>query len=684
LATVQSTLKLFDAMTRPLQNITQGMNMLISTMHQMQSATDRNVNIDKTLAAAKQRIAAAEVDIQQSINQANAAQQRFNNSVQSGHKAVQDNERSFSKMGASVVVLNQALELFQKIAGGLNRARTLGDDVQSTNVRLAMINDSLRTQAQLQQQVLDVANKTRGSYMATADMVSKLGMFTEGVFKNNDGMLSFAERFNKLLVAGGANKASRDIATMQMTQALGSGVLQGDELRSISEAAPLLLKTLADGMGVARGQLKKMGADGKLTADVIVKAFEKQSKQIDTIFEKMPMTFGGAMTLMQNKAIQWIGTLNGASGPLQKITQLVQKLTTWTDSKDGQKFFNDLSIGIMIFANAVAFVGNFVMNHMDLIQSILVATGIVLAALGVQMLITWIAAAWPVLLVIAAIAGVIYVLQKFGVTGQQMVGYVVGAFYYLYAVIYNQVAGLWNIIATFAEFLINVFIDPIYAIQKLIYDLDMVFYQVMYDMLKGAEDFSGGFMKTILHGINKVLGGFNWLTEKVNGIFGTDFGQAKLLDENNIHAVSDSVKSVMAMLEKPTSTKDVVHISRMQEMDLKGSFDKGYGAGAGIINQAADALKGLQMPGGDIANIGKVGSVGKIEDTVDISSEDLKVMRDLAEMKSIQNFVTLTPTVQVTTGPISKEVDVDEVIHQIKNTMETEIESSAKGSYDMN
>ncbi|SDJ92718.1 hypothetical protein SAMN05421868_1591, partial [Paenibacillus naphthalenovorans] len=85
---------------------------------------------------------------------------------------------------------------------------------------------------------------------------------------------------------------------------------------------------------------------------------------------------------------------------------------------------------------------------------------------------------------------------------------------------------------------------------------------------------------------------------------------------------------------------------------------------------------------GDIANVDRVGSVGKIDDTVDISSEDLKVMRDLAEMKSIQNFVTLTPTVQVTTGPISREVDVDEVIRRIENVMDQEIESSAQGIYD--
>jgi hypothetical protein len=85
--------------------------------------------------------------------------------------------------------------------------------------------------------------------------------------------------------------------------------------------------------------------------------------------------------------------------------------------------------------------------------------------------------------------------------------------------------------------------------------------------------------------------------------------------------------------------------------------------------------------GNGAPNINKVNEVGKINDTVDISSEDLKVMRDLAEMKAIQNFVTLTPTVEVTTGPITKEADVDEVIRRIQGAMETEMESSAKGLF---
>ena len=336
--------------------------------------------------------------------------------------------------------------------------------------------------------------------------------------------------------------------------------------------------------------------------------------------------------------------------------------------------------------------------HWPVISSILVAIGTLLTTHLIAKLwaalpplyaqaAAWLAINWPILLIGAAIAGLVYLLMSFGVTADQIVGTVSGAFMALVGYIYNNIAYLWNVFASFAEFLINVFIDPTYAVQKLFYDLVMAFGGHMLTMVRSAEEFAGGFMKTILGAVNKVLEGINWLIDALNLLPGFDIKKMELFDENNVHAVSDGITGLLNKLEKPVSSKAVISIGRMQEKNLKNEFDYGYGAGAGLVN----SLSGFKMPGADQsildkwnqdATIKRVDEVGKIDDKVDISSEDLKIMRDLAEMKNIQNFVTLTPTVQVTTGDIHQDVDVDDMIRRIEDVMEQEITNSAEGVYD--
>lgn len=220
-----------------------------------------------------------------------------------------------------------------------------------------MVNDGLRTQYQLQKQVMAAANETRSNYQATADLVTKLGMSTQGIFKNDDDIIAFTKSFNKSLVLSGAGAQETTAAILQMGQALGSGVLQGDELRSLSENAPAMMTLLAEGLGVARGQLKQMGADGELTSAMIVKAFQKQSDKIDKMFAQMPMTFGSATTILQNRVAEWVGTINGVEGPLAKITKMVQDFTAWLDTSAGDQFLSGLSDGISAAVDAVVYLG---------------------------------------------------------------------------------------------------------------------------------------------------------------------------------------------------------------------------------------------------------------------------------------------------------------------------------------
>ncbi|MBB6632757.1 tape measure protein [Cohnella thailandensis] len=691
MTTVSSTLKLFDSMTRPMKSITQGMNIMINTMRQLESVTSQNVNVDKALLAAQQRIAQAEAEINRQIDQSKNSQDRFNQSIRQG-------ESAFKSMGFSIIALNQGLELARKGWDFISQGMGLADEVLGANTRLSLINDGLRTQAQLQQQVLDTANETRASYLATSDLVSKLGMFTEGVFKDNDQMLAFAERFNKLLVAGGANTVSREIAILQMSQALGSGRLQGDELRSISEAAPLLLKTLSEGMGVARGQLKQLGADGKLTADVIVKAFEKQSGEIDKMFNQMPMTFGGAMTVLKNSLLTWVGTLNQADGPLRNITAQVEKLTAYIQSDSGQNLLNGLASGIstavswlVYMATLIAQIYDFMSNNWPTIEPIVwgivaaftawlvatklaaggqflasVWTGILTAAIFAQTLVTQgLTAAWRGLnaaqkanifiFLVTLIVGLIVWLVKLWQTNDQFAAALIRG--------WNNILNFFDQIPIFFQIVGNGIVNG--------------FQWAKVESLKLME----GLVNGSIDRINKLINKLN----KIKGVHldtidDVEFSASAAAEAEAIkQAGKEEVKEMKKEAAENAAKREQKVLDMLSSREEKRKKDEDK-----LKETLAAPYSGVSMfsPGEGANNINKVNEVGKINSTVDISSEDLKMMRELAEMKNIQNFVTLQPNFSFGDTHVRQDGrSVDEIIANIGERLNETIASSAQGVY---
>ncbi len=693
MTTVSSTLKIFDAMTGPLKSITSGMNLMVSTMHRMQDATNQNINIDKTLNAAKQQIASAEVQINKAIEQATRSQNEFSNSVKKSKQHGNDLLGTIKAIGAAYISWE-----------GVKSAVRITDEYTNTISRLNLINDNLQTTKDLQNQIFAAAQRSRGSYIDMAGAIGKMGILASDAFKSNKELVAFTELLQKTFRIPGSSTMEQQAGIYQLTQAMAAGKLQGDEFRSIMENAPMLADAIAKFTGKSKGELKKMSADGTITASIIKNAMFSAADDINKKFSVMPKTFGDYFNQMRNTAIQ-------------RFAPIMERINRFINSPSGVAFFKSIEQGIAFASrlvtgliNGLTMIVQVIQYNWPIISGLFAGLLTYLTILGVQQIPAliaklwlmvppilaqagaWMMANWPILLVVMAVALLVAALVHFGVSAQEAVGFVIGLFYSLYAVVYNQFALLWNLIASYAEFLINVFIDPVYAVKKLFYDLATTFGGYMYNMARSAEDFAGNFMKTILKAINKTLEGFNWLVDKVNDMFGTDFGKAALFDENNIHAVSDSLKKIMDTLEKPVSTKNVVSIDRMQQKNLKDSFDIGYKAGFNVTDKALgklnSAFKGIGANGNGfsnladgISNIDKVGEVGKIRDTVDISSEDLKLMRELAEMKSIQNFVTYTPTVQVTTGPVSKDVDIDEVVARIEQTLEEELAANAAGVY---
>lgn len=221
---------------------------------------------------------------------------------------------------SSVYLLKAAFEKVQQVMN-------LSDNLSSITTRLNMMNDGLQTTAELQNMIMKSAENSRASYLDVANSVAKIGNLTGDLFKTNKELIKFSETLNKSFVVGGTSAEEQRSAMLQLTQAMASGALQGDELRSIKEAAPMIIEQIAKYMGVGKGALKELGAEGKITADIIKKAVLNGSEEINNKFNQMPVTFAQAMNLMGNRSIKAFEDV------LNKLSSLVnnQEFNTFLD-----------------------------------------------------------------------------------------------------------------------------------------------------------------------------------------------------------------------------------------------------------------------------------------------------------------------------------------------------------------
>lgn len=495
--------------------------------------------------------------------------------------------------------------------------------------------------------------KSSDNLLKINDLINRAATFDPGG-KGIDGAASIVKSAMK-----------GDTSGLQQQFGFGSGVLQEKNIEKLGKSGDIqgvikALEELFEMRGMGEEAYKKLMASP-------AKQLEKLSGYVNNAFAEAGQ---GAIT---------------ALGPL---------LTMLNEAFEAGKFdffFNALHNSIALIANIASWAAELILNNLDIVKNILVAVGLVALIVGAQFLIAWLQAIWPLLLIIGVIALIIGVLNYFGVSTEEIIGFIAGLFMGFVASAWNLIAMLWNMFLSFAEFLANLFVDPIYAIEKLFYDLNMGFYGIIYDMLRAVESFASGFTNLIVKGINGAIKGLKAFGGVINKIFGVNIGEFELLDENNVHALSDGVKSIMDSFAEPVSKKDVYNFdkAKMDMMDVDKQFNNGQKFGSGLFDKAGKALGGLlpqndwdkpKVPG-EIGGVGKVGEVGKINETVDISSEDIKMMRELAELKNIQNFVSLTPSITFGDTHVRNESDLDTIFVRITEQLNKDIASSVNAVY---
>ncbi len=347
MATISTMMKLQDRFTTIIEKSINAMGRMVDGMEEINRA-EGNLDMGPTFA-----------EIRQSISLADHALDQFNKELKESKNHEQSVNRltgGFGRLSKAIVVANQGLELIQKAWGALDRLGSSSDARVGADARLAIINDGLRTQEQLEAQVMSVANKTRSEYEATAELVARMGR--QDYFKgNNDMALAFAETLNKGLIVSGASAQEANSALIQLSQGIASGVLRGEEFNSIMENGSVLAEMMATSLGVTKGQLRAMAQDGQLTTDVVVSSIMAQAAAIDEQFASMPTTYGQAQNRMHNITSRIMANLAEPGGGIDLLVDKLGELTAWLDTADGSRFLAGMGSAITMIVGGLLTLG---------------------------------------------------------------------------------------------------------------------------------------------------------------------------------------------------------------------------------------------------------------------------------------------------------------------------------------
>lgn len=282
---------------------------------------------------------------------------------------------NFLRLAATIGLVTASLRgMYDVIHDNIIKA---GDEFVGGITRVALTSDKKYQPTEMMSRLYDTAIRTRADSEGTISLYNRIAM--SGVKASNDRILRFVETFNKTMAISGTTAQENRAVMLQLAQGMGSNRLGGDEFRSIAEQAPMFKYMLARGMGVNPGALKQMGADGKLTAEAIMQAMEKVQGQIDDIFKHAPWTIGQLLIIMQDK---WQKVITQNITGYIKLRDLVKDFVNWLDTANGEKFIYNIvdSINYLLtvttsFMRRIAPVIIFLLNHLKEIYKIITIIG---------------------------------------------------------------------------------------------------------------------------------------------------------------------------------------------------------------------------------------------------------------------------------------------------------------------
>ena len=638
-------------------------------------------------------------------------QGRFNQEISAGTQQANELTNTIKRAVAAYVSI-------QSVGKALN----ISDELVQTTSRLNMMNDGVQTTAELVNMVYAAAQDARGSFSQMTDVVARFGNNAKDAFSSSEEVVAFADLIQKQMTIAGASTQEAANAELQLSQALGSGVLRGDELNSIFEQAPNLIQNIADYLDVPIGKIREMAADGELSADVVKAAIFSAADDINSKFNEMPMTWGQIWQSMQNTA------LIAFQPVLQRLNDLANSEAFQTFIQGAIEVMATLANILLNVFEVAASVGAFIGDNWSIIAPIIygviAALGAYLAIMGIVNAITAISAAidatkaaadalaagqtflwtvqqyglnaalaacpitWIIVLIIALIAIIFAVCNAIAkMTGIANSGFgvitggvnvVIQFFKNLGLTVANIALGIGNAIAALASNMMTAFHNAICSVQSWFYNL-----------LSTAL--------SVIEGICSALNKLPFVEFDYSGISSAADDYAAKASE--AAGNKEDYQSISDAFNEGFTTFDA-----FQDGWASDAFNAGAAWGDGIADKVSNFSLSDVFGQTDIPNVGdytsgfndaiansgvgdSIGNIddntGKIKDSLDVTEEDLKYLRDIAEQESINRFTTAEVTInQTNNNNVSSDTDLDGFITALDDAMGEAIDEVTNGGTD--
>lgn len=552
------------------------------------------------------------------------------------------------------------------IIQGLRNVLNLSDTLSQTTARLDMMNDGLQTTAELTDMIYAAAQRSRGSFTATADMVGKLGNLAGDAFSSTQELVAFSEQLNKQIALSGASAQAADAAILQLTQGLSSGALRGEELNSVLEQTPTVAKTIADYLGMSTGEMREFASEGKLSADIVKNALLSAAEETNAAFAQMPMTFGQTMTQLQNYAIM-------------AFQPVLQQLNEFINSPLFEQIKANIAGAISSIASfasqalgVVTQVIQFIADNWAVIQPILtgivagflawqVATGLVAAA---QAILNFVLSASPLTWIILAIVAIVAAIAMWISA--------VGGLQAAWLIVVDAVLTAW-------DYLKLGFWTGVFWIMNLLDQMALAWQQAGVAVANFVDNMRANVLTIIQDMVNGAIDLINWFIEQLNKLPGvsieaiahTTFGaaaQAEAAANAQSRASDLAAKEAQnaankadrqAQLDAMFNELQANHASRQDEIQQLQHASQSSGSGKEWGDWGGgNGLNGIGGSGGIGGTVGGIGDsvggslgsdVGAIKKEVAMSEEDLKSLVDMAERKYVNeiNLNAQTPVITV-------------------------------------
>lgn len=722
MATIRTAIQIEDRLSQPIRAMHNAISMMVNQMEHMNVASGDMFD-SSSIELMRRNLATAANSmnqIEQEIHSANNAQGGLNNRIRDGTDAMSGLvSKVMALIGAylSLQGLGKVIEISDELTNTKARVQLLVEEMPVIPDQLAKVDFGLGDMSDIelaQQMIHDAAQRSYSSFKDTADMVSRIGTNARDSFSNLGEVVAFTELVQKQFGIAGASAVEASNATIQLSQALASGVLRGDELNSIFEQAPNLISTIADYMGEPLGAIRDLAADGMITADIVKNAMFAATDEINKKFDSMPVTWSQMWTYFQNEALRAFGPMLKQINDVANSERFKEFVTSATQalyliaSVIGYVFTAISTVGAFIYDNW-SLIGPIILGVAGVIGVLLTYLTLARAAIIAITVVQWLWNAaqlanpivWIVMAIVALIA-VIYLavaaINHFTGSSISATGIIAGAFMVLGSAIFNVIAYLWNMWASYAEFFVNVWKHPMYSVKRLFYNLASNVLDSIISMTSGWDNFATNFVNAIVSAVNGAIKAWNWFVDLLPSDIAAKIGIGKGSEIAHTTSITSDLKGLKGALgdwvgEAPA---DYWEAPKMEMKSLGAAWDTGYNWGADLFNldkgntggntdalmkSINDALGlGDKLDKGNEAGKKTADNTKKAADGIKMMNEDLKYLRDIAEREAINRYTTAEIKVDMKNeNHINSELDIDGVIDKFGERVEEVAEMLAEG-----